>query len=249
MKGTAVEAVEREGRAEVGDNSGTKEKPGNGDRPCSSDEFTSDAIQNPSIRPIQTASEWDPGPSKSASNPTLDESKDLQAVQGSADGNIQNLQESVVRTIAHEPVHPVAEFLWPPGDRIGQAHHYLIRSISTRNTSVRKHRLLSRSLTKRAAGIGYTSRGNGGSISDNWGKFTQVAAETRTSDCAQNTTSYALYFRKSRRALRGEIQGRKVWDPGGGRAESSILAGRCGKRRGKQGQREYARGEQVGSAC
>ena len=63
-KQDVLEAAERERKAEVGDNSGTTEKPGNGDRPCSSDEFTSDAIQNPSIQPIRTASEWDPGPYK-----------------------------------------------------------------------------------------------------------------------------------------------------------------------------------------
>ena len=48
--------------------------------------------------------------------------------------------------------------------------------------------------------------------------------------------------------LMAEIEGRQIWDPGGGRAESLILAGRCGKRRGRQGRRKCAGGE-LGGAC
>ena len=100
----------------------------------------------------------------------------------------------------------------------------------------------------RAAGESSISYRNGG-ISGSWRNLTQVVVETGTSACAQNTPPYALYSRKTGRALRGEIRGRKAWDPVGGRAESLILTGRCGKRRGKQGSRECAGGERVGRAC
>ena len=165
---------------------------------------------------FQTVSECDPGPRKSRyTTPAIP----------------RNPKGIVVRTIAREPVHPVAEFLWPPGDRIGQAHHALIRSISTRNASVRKHCLLSRSPTRQAAGIGITNRGNGGIISDNRRKFIQVATETGTGHSAPDTTANALYIWKAGQALRGGINGKQIWNPGGGRAESLFTAGRRRERR------------------
>ena len=64
-KQDAVEAAERESRAEVGDHCRTTEELADSNRPHSSDELTAGSIRNPSVLPILTASEWDPGPRKS----------------------------------------------------------------------------------------------------------------------------------------------------------------------------------------
>ena len=151
-----VDMVNRERTADERESSGGPH--------CSKD-LTIDAIQNPRVLSIQTVSEWDPGPGKST-----------------AQVDAQNTKDIVVKTMSREPVHPVVEYLWPPEFRSQQAYRRI--PIPIRNTCVRKHYLLSRSPTRRAVGIGYTSQGNGGRISGNQRKSTQVVAETGISDCA-----------------------------------------------------------------
>ena len=227
---------DRERNARV-DNRETREEPAHSDRPGDSDELAvAGAIHNPSVLPILTTSEWDPGPDKSQCTvPDMEESKaryastpdEPQSVQWhGTEPDARDMNHIVVKTMSRKPAHPVAEFLWPPEDRINQAHHALIRSISTWNTCVRKHCLSSRRPSRRAAGIGTTSCGNGASISDNRRRFTQAAAKTRTRHSSQDTTAYALCIWKAGQALRGGINGKRIWDPGGGRAESLSTAGR-----------------------
>ena len=157
-KGTAVEAAEREGRAEVGDNSGNMEEPGNGDRPCSSDEFTSDAIQNQSVLPIRTASKWDPSSSKLAhAIPATDEGKEVHELasgnppaieQHREVGDARNPKGIVVKTIFREPVHPVAEFLWPPEIGAQRAcHATLTKSIAILSMRLENEYLAAREKT------------------------------------------------------------------------------------------------------
>ena len=136
-KPEAVEAPERERRAEVGNNRWTTE-PGNSNQPCSSDsdEFSSDAIQNPSIRPIRTASEWDPGPykmtdaipvTKSGKDPYAFSYRDPREVERhTAEEKVPNPNGIVVKTMSREPVRPVREYQWPPEFRVQRAYHTLL---------------------------------------------------------------------------------------------------------------------------
>ena len=231
--------VERESWAE--EKHETAEEPDTGYQPTSSNDFTGKAIRNLGFKHIRTASEWDPGPDKSKCTvPDMEESKaryastsdEPQSVEWrGTEPDARDMNRIVVKTLSREPAHPVVEFLWPPEDRITQAHHALIRSIFTWNTCVRKHCLSSRRPSRQAAGIGTSSRGNGGSISDNRRRFTQVAAKTGTGHSAPDTTAHALYIWKTGQALRGGINGKRIWDPGGGRAESLFTAGRRRERR------------------
>lgn len=219
-------------------NQGTTEEPEGSGGAHSSIDIAIDGIRNPSVLPIRTASKWDPGPSISAyvipaigNGNALHELAfgDTLAVEcHRAEMDVQNPQVIVVRTMPRGPVHPVSEFPWPPEAQINWTYRALIRSISTRNDS-----FFPWSPTTCAAGICFTSSRNGGIISDNQRKSTQVIAETGTGHCADNTMAYALYIGKIGRALRGEIRGRKVWDPGGRRAKALFTVGRARERREK----------------
>ena len=193
-----VDTVNREGTADERESSGG---------PHCSEDLTIDAIQNPSVLSIRTASEWDPGPGKST-----------------AQVDAQNTKDIVVKTMSREPLHPVAEYLWPPEFRTQQAHHRI--PIPAQNTRFGQHCLSPWSRTTRATGVGSISYRNG-SISGSRRKFIQGAATTGTSNSAQSNPIYALYYiGKTGRALRSGPSGRWIWDPGGGRAESQILVGR-----------------------
>ena len=112
--------------AEV-DKHGTTEEPDNCYRPHISHAITNDAIKNPCVLPIRTASEWDPGPGEPVdANPAMDKDKDgNQLTSGDIEVVVPVVQNSigiVVRTTPRNPTHPVAEYLWPPEFGTQQAY-------------------------------------------------------------------------------------------------------------------------------
>ena len=201
--------------------------------PHNSEDLTIDTIRSPSTIPFQTTSEWDPGPGTPIDAiPAIDKDKDSHLLTSSdiqvMVPVVQNPNGIVLRTTPRDPAHPVAEYLWPPEFGAQPAYHR--NPMVTVNTRLGQYCLSSWSWTKRAAGVGSACRGNGGN-SDNRRKITQVVAETRTGERAQNTSINALFPAMTGPDLRGRIGGRQIWDPGGGKAESLNLAERCMHRR------------------
>ena len=110
-------------------------------------DITFDAIRNSSALSVQTSSEWDPGPDKSAYTvPAVEEYKaDYLLTSGHfqaedwcrAEPDARDPKSILVKTIPHGPTHPVEEFLWPPKIGNEQASHtpltILIATLDTRN--------------------------------------------------------------------------------------------------------------------
>ena len=218
----------------------------NSDQAANSNRLTTDAIRNPSIQPIRTASECDPGPGAPVEAiPGINKDKDGHLLP-SGDMQVmvpvvQNPKVIVVKTTLRDQTHPVVEYRRLPEFGMWQSYNHFPIPIQNRRSG--QHRLSPRSPTTRAAGVGSISCRNS-SFSDSRRRFIQEKAATGTGNSAQSNLIYLLYYiGKTGRALCSGPSGRPVWDPGGGRAESLILARRCGIKRGRQGMRECARGE------
>ena len=196
------------------------------------------AIRNPIVLPIRTASERDPCPGRSTCTiTTIDECNNLYMLafggppiteRNRVDVDAQNSKNIVLKSISRERAHLVVEYLWLPEFGAQLAYHRI--PMATLNTRLGKYCLSSWSRTKRAAGVGSPCGGNGCN-SVNRRKITQVAAETRTGDRAQDTSINALFPAMTGPDLRDRIGGRQVWDQGGGKAESLYLAERYMNRR------------------
>ena len=119
----------------------------------------------------------------------------------------QNSKDIVLKTMSREPAHPMGEYLCPPEFGAQLAYHHI--QMATLNMRLGQYCLLSWSQTKQAAGVGSACRGNGCN-SHNRRKVTQVGAETRTGDSAQNTLINALFLVMTGSDPRRRIGGRQV---------------------------------------
>ena len=218
--------------AEV-DKHGTTEKLDNSYRPHISHAITDDAIRNPSLQPVRTASEWDPGPRESDGEIVVARGNwinrvlfgDLQLV----DQEPQEVEPKfrMAKAAVPDQGNIAAQFLWRPDDEIRLEHQIpLTQSISILNTRLGQHCPSSWSPTTQPAGVGSGSSGKG-SISGNRRKITKVVAKNGSGDSAQNTPNYPLYF-EIWQGLRGGIRGRRIWDPGGEEAKFLLAVGRGG---------------------
>ena len=109
----------------------------------------------------------------------------------------------------------------------------LTRSISTLNA---QYCLSSWSLTTQATGpgIGSASLGNGGSI---------PGKRASTGDSMQSALTDTLYIGMTRQVLRGGIDARRIWDPGGEEARFLLAVGSGGQ--GKEIQEDGAHWRRV----
>ena len=107
-------------------------EPDSGYQILDSADVSSPAIRNPVVQQTQTASKWDPGPDVLTDTIPAIAGKEVYAF---TIGGIQVVKQHradlepdlrspggiLVKTIPHDPTHPVAEFLWPPEDGVRQA--------------------------------------------------------------------------------------------------------------------------------
>ena len=252
----------------MGDNRGTTEEPGNGNRPCSRDEFTSDTIQNPSVLLIQTTSKWDSGPSKLACTiPATDEGKEFHEL---AIGNLPAIERHrveedacnpkgiVVKNMFREPAHPVAEFLWPPEfrglDPSSPANsNYLDSNPDIQTATNSGHNDSKRSLGNLLYVSGRLGRAaephqlRGQKIQESGGLKGNCFVELWILGDGLGVFLYSgqgfrygKYLGHCKRALKeieggliGGFGGKRIWDPGGERAESLFTVIRCRERREK----------------
>ena len=237
-----VDRVNRERTADERESSGG---------PHCSEDLTIDAIRNPSIQPIRTASEWDPGPGAPVEAiPVIDKYKDGHLLTSS------DIHGIAGNTVPHEPVNPAAEYLWPPDfrgpDPTSAAYsNYLDSDPDTQTATNSEHNGSKRSL----GNLLYVSSGLRRAAEPHQlrGQRIQESGDLKGNCCVElwilgdglgvflyngQWFRYEKYFGHCKRALKeigggliGGFGGNRIWDPGGGRAESLFMAGRCGKRR------------------
>ena len=216
-------------------NHGTTEEPESSGGSHSSDDIAMDAIQNPSTLPIRTASEWDPGPGASMSlMPAIGEGKALctitfvecQVVEPcSLKPEIGNLMKIVAKTIIHEPTHPVAEFLWPPEFGVQQVYeNSRSRSIAIPSTRLVPECLSNWKATLQATGTSSTSL----TIQSLEKPASFVLGGRQQSTSWTVSGIWRMVLREIWQALRGELGGRRIWDPGGEVAKFLLAVGRGG---------------------
>ena len=107
-------------------------------------DVSSRAIRNPVVQRIRTASKWDLGPCESEyTSLALEDGNKLYKLtfgnplaveRRRAEPETRDLTGIIAKPTPHGPMHPMAEFLWPPEDGVRQAcHTALTRSISMLN--------------------------------------------------------------------------------------------------------------------
>ena len=194
--------------------------------------------RNPSFRPVRTASEWDPGPRESDGEIVVARGNwinrvlfgDLHLVDQEpqeVEPKFRNPPNAMAKAAVPDQGDVAAQILCPPDDGIRLENQIpLTRSISILNTRLGQHCPSSWSPTTQPAGVGSGSSEKG-SNSGNWRKITKVAAKNGSGNSAQNPPIYALYF-EIWQGLKGGIEGRQIWDPGGKEAKFLLAVGRGG---------------------